>query len=201
MTYQPTICIITPTIGRPSLRQTLESVSLANNDHWIVVGDGPNTQARAIWASVPTRGYYTETLTAYGDYGNALRDRAMMWATQDYLIFLDDDDVIVPGGIDIIKHEIKEHYPRPIIFKMRNGNGEILWKNREVTPGNVGAAMFCCPNRPDTFGKWTNGAGHRSDYEFIMATLKSYGPAWRQNIFWSDKVTVHCRPGEVATNG
>lgn len=198
----PTICVITPTIGRPSLRNTLESGVLGEGDSWRVIADGEVAHI-VMMANIKnllhTMPYVC--LRAYlgtrGDYGNRLRDMAMSIARENYFVFLDDDDIFAPGAVKIIKEAIAKHYPRPIIFKMINGNGEILWRNREVTPGNVGGSMFVCPNIPGKLGKWDNGAGHRSDYEFIRQTLESYGPGWRQEIVWSDEVIIHCRPGSV----
>jgi hypothetical protein len=201
MTYQPSICIITPTIGRPTLRRTLEGgiENLGPQDLWMILGDGPQPEALEIYRQLEFN-YQTAFIESiapkgdYGDYGNYLRDQAMKIAVQDYFIFLDDDDVFAPNAIPIIKHEIAQLYPRPIMFRMINGNGELLWRTREVTPGNVGGSMFCCSNTPGKLGTWANGAGHQSDLHFIEETLKLYGPGWRQNLFWSGDVIVHCRP-------
>lgn len=202
MTYQPSICVITPTIGRPALRQTLESgaAHLSDGDLWLIVGDGPQPEALEICRQVlGNRFAFMATEIKLGDYGNPLRDQAMKFTEQDqdYFVFLDDDDAFAPNAIPIIKREIAQHYPGPIMFRMINGNGELLWHTREVTPGNVGGSMFCCPNTPGRLGTWTNGTGHRSDFNFIEQTLKLYGPGWRQNLFWSGDVIVHCRPEET----
>lgn len=198
----PTICVITPTIGRPSLQRTLESGVLGEGDSWRVIADGPEIH-RVVRANIdlphtlPCISLST-SFEATGNYGNKLRDLAIATAQESYFVFLDDDDIFAPGAVNIIKEAIAKHHPRPIIFKMINGNGEILWRNREVTPGNVGGSMFVCPNVPGKLGRWANGAGHRSDYEFIRQTLESYGPGWRQEIVWSDEVIIHCRPqGEI----
>ena len=193
------ICVITPTIGRPTLRRTLESAKLGPLDNWEVITDGPEIYKKVkpdILDLLNSRRYlhYSTTFRVMGHYGNRLRDTRMSITENDYFVFLDDDDVFAPGAIEIIKEAIAQHHPRPIIFKMRNGNGETLWKNREVTPGNVGGSMFVCPNDPDKLGKWDNGQGHRSDIEFIRQTLENYGPGWRQDIVWSDEVIIHCRP-------
>ncbi len=197
--YQPTICVITPTIGRPTLRQTLESGAqdLESGDLWMVLGDGPQPEALQICKQslYACKFAFLESVAPLGDYGNTLRDQAMSIATQDYFIFLDDDDIFAPNAIRIIKHEIAKHHPRPIMFRMINGNGELFWDTREVTPGNVGGSMFCCPNTPGKLGTWANSTGHRSDFNFIEQTLELYGPGWRQNLFWSGIVIVHCRPG------
>jgi glycosyltransferase involved in cell wall biosynthesis len=198
--YQPSICVITPTIGRPTLRQTLESgTGLSQGDEWLIMADGPQPDAIVSLAGVKLACgvKFIESENKTGDYGNSLRDEAMSIATQDYFIFLDDDDVFAPNAIQIIKREIAEHHPRPLMFRMINGNGELLWGSRDITPGNIGGSMFCCPNTPGKLGTWANGAGHQSDLHFIEETLKLYGPGWRQNLFWSGDVIVHCRPHMV----
>lgn len=197
MTYQPSICVITPTIGRSTLRQALESgaAELDINDLWIISGDGPQPEALEICKKALEGQFaFVETGIALGDYGNPLRDQAISIATQDYFIFLDDDDIFAPNAIQIIKREIAEHHPRPIMFRMINGNGELLWRTREVATGNVGGSMFCCPNVPGQLGTWANGRGHQSDLAFIEETLELYGSGWRQNLHWSGDVIVHCRP-------
>ena len=199
MTYQPSICIITPTIARPTLRRALESgaADLGADDLWIIIGDGPQNEALEICRQVLDDCFaFMETGMALGDYGNPLRDQAMdlVGQDQDYFVFLDDDDSFAPNAIPIIKREIREHYPRPIMFRMINGNGELLWRTREMATGNIGGSMFCCPNTPGKLGTWANGAGHQSDLTFVEETLKLYGPGWRQNLFWAGDVIVHCRP-------
>jgi hypothetical protein len=196
MTYQPSICVITPTIGRATLRRTLNSgaSNLDAGDLWMILGDGPQSGVLEICKQIKfnCQSAYLESAAPLGDYGNHLRDQAMSIATQDYFIFLDDDDAFAPNAIKIIKREIAEHHPRPIMFR----NGDLLWQTREVTTGNIGGSMFCCPNTPGKLGIWANGAGHQSDLHFVEQTLKLYSPGWRQNLFWSGDVIVHCRPEE-----
>jgi hypothetical protein len=182
------------------LRWTLESGAkdLSPDDLWLVLGDGLQPGALKICKRIPfnCQSAFLESVLPFGDYGNSLRDQAMSIATQDYFIFLDDDDIFAPSAVEIIKREIAEHYPRPIMFRMINGNGELLWRTREVTPGNLGGSMFCCPNVPERLGTWANGNGHQSDFYFIEETLKLHGPGWRQNLFWAGDVIVNCRPGD-----
>jgi len=198
--YQPTICVITPTIGRPTLKRTLESGQLTGGDQWLLLSDGHQPDVHELWNRLKADRPYLHwlgTRVQKGEYGNLLRDTAMSLSKKDYFIFLDDDDIFAPNAIDIIKREIALYYPNPIMFKMINGNGEILWKTRDVTPGNVGGSMFCCPNNRDRLATWANGAGHRSDFEFIRGTLEKYGADWRQQLRWSGDVIIHCRPEDI----
>jgi hypothetical protein len=97
------------------------------NDLWLVLGDGPQPEALEVCKQVPfnCQSAFLESAVSLGDYGNPLRDQAMSIATQDYFLFLDDDDVFAPNAIQVIKREIAEHFTRPIMFRMINGNGEI----------------------------------------------------------------------------
>ena len=195
----PSICIITPTIGRPSLRVALQSIELSPLDQWIVVGDGTQPAAREIASTLFAHEdgvYYFETSTGRGDSGNPLRDLAMTWGYQDYFLFLDDDDVFVPNARRIINEELKRHFGAPVIFRMTS-NGDVIWRHPSVEVGNVGGSMIAVPNRFGLIGTWANGHGHRSDYEFIMDTLRRYGSDWRQIIGWAGDIIIHCRTGET----
>jgi hypothetical protein len=88
MTHQSSICVITPTIGRPTLKRTLESGAkdLRPNDLWIVLGDGPQPEALETCKGVEfnCQSAFLESVVSLGDYGNTLRDQAMSIVTQDY---------------------------------------------------------------------------------------------------------------------
>jgi hypothetical protein len=183
----------------------LESTDdLTDGDLWLVIGDGPTSKARSVWDDMslsPAHHVYLEAPQSLGDYGNPIRDWGMsVIMAQDYFLFLDDDDVFVPGALSIIRREIARYSPIPIMFRMINGTGEILWRTREITPGNVGGSMFCCPNHPDFLGVWANGAGHRSDYEFIRGTLMKYSLDWRKQLAWSGDIIIECRPDQSREN-
>src|SRR5262245_59399290 len=102
------IAIITPTIGRSSLRQAFESAihQMGAADEWWVVGDGRRPTARAVVKSFgDSRLRYCEHYDRASRYGNAQRNFAMSRAMADYFVFLDDDDVLLPRALDAIRRE------------------------------------------------------------------------------------------------
>lgn len=200
--YQPSLCIITPTIGRPTLARTLASAQIGPGDEWIVIGDGPQPEARKMARQAWGWRFYESVELKYldyhkplGNYGNPLRDAAMQLSDKDYFIFLDDDDILAPNAMRIIKKELKQHYPKPIMFRMINANGRTIWREPIVTVGNVGGSMFCPRNDPDHLVKWADDDTYQSDFLFIEGCLKTYGENWRQALVWSGDAIIICKPG------
>jgi glycosyltransferase involved in cell wall biosynthesis len=181
MSYSFTI--ITPTKGRPTLARTLRSATLGPRDEWLVIGDGPQPVAQSIVEAMgDSHIRYTEGPQT-GDYGNARRQMGMEMAVNDYLLFIDDDDEYVPGALKTIRPLLNGY---PFMFRMV-WNGEIIWRMREVYPGNVAAAMFAVPNYPHMLGRW--GRGYGADAEFIKETVELWGV---ENVVWSGDVIVRC---------
>lgn len=193
MSLNPSVCVVTPTIGRLTLERTLLSAAPDSDDEWQVIGDGAQPQAEALVKCLNSSGrkdlIYHEGASC-GNYGNSLRDMAMSLSDKDYFLYLDDDDIFVFGIWSTIKRELKQHYPRPVIFRMMDPLGRILWKEQRITPGNVGGSMFCPPNIPEQMATWGDYIGHGSDVQFIEATLKKQDmtPAW------SGEVIIKCKP-------
>jgi hypothetical protein len=97
---------------------------------------------------------------------------------------MDDDDVYVPGAIEMMRDAACE---RPVIFRMDHYSHGILWRDPEVRFGNVSTQMYVVPNEPDKLGTW---APHvpglpepGGDYTFMAQTVKKMGePVWREEI-------------------
>lgn len=96
-----TFTIITPTLQRPSLRATCESVdnqTFQDFEH-IVVVDGPATQLELLVdIMAPNRSVYISG-ESYRDGGNTPRNLAWQWAKGDWVIYLDDDNVFADDEI------------------------------------------------------------------------------------------------------
>lgn len=202
--YQPTICVITPTISRDSLKATLESATLSPRDDWVVIGDGPQPKARAIVESLgKNRTYlrYMETEVQRGNWGNIPRDVAMKESPKDYFIFLDDDDVFAPNAMPVLKAELAKAFPCPVMFRLITADGRTIWKDHRFGVGNIAGSMFACRNVPGRIGRWDNDGGYQSDFHFIEQTLNYY-PNWRTSLVWSGEVIILCQPnGGTYTHG
>jgi glycosyltransferase involved in cell wall biosynthesis len=145
MSDHKTISFIIPTIGRESLKRTVNSITPWDGDEVLVIQHNPPS----------------------GNWGNAERQEGMDKAKCDYLAFIDDDDVYVPGARAIMDDAIR-HNPNnyPIIFKMQYPNGRILWKEKKNRCGNIGAPMVLVPNDKYNLHYWRQNES-AADFQFV----------------------------------
>jgi glycosyltransferase involved in cell wall biosynthesis len=153
-----TISFIIPTIGRDSLKRTLESIEEWKGDEVIVVEDIPPSKK----------------------WGNPQRNEGMEKATGDYLAFIDDDDYYVPGHRLMMAQAIEENPEKPIIFKMMYPDGATLWDTKEIVPGNIGTPMILVPNEKKMLHYWEDG---RNMADFIFVDKWKF-----PEVAWVDKV-------------
>src|SRR6266550_7689236 len=140
------ISFIIPTIGRETLKRTVDSVEKWEGDEIIVVQHHPPS----------------------GTWGNAERKEGIAKAEGDYLAFMDDDDYYLPGHRKIMDQAVRENPGKPNLFRMQYPNGNILWKVKQRIPGNVSSQMIFVPNRKDMFYKFMfPGNTNMGDYYFI----------------------------------
>lgn len=187
-----TVALITPTKSRATLARAMDSAlpQLGPRDEWFVVGDGPQPGARTIVRTCSDpRIRYWEHADAASTYGNAQRNSAMREAEADYFVFLDDDDVLLPGALDAVRRE--GIHRAPLMFRMDyQPRGCILWKEREVREGNVGGAMFVVPNLEGRWASWPETKRPCvGDFSFITETLALW-PAGA--LRWCDDIIYFC---------
>jgi glycosyltransferase involved in cell wall biosynthesis len=158
-----TISFIVPTIGRDSLKKTVASVETWPGDELLVIQHNPPS----------------------GNWGNAERQEGTDKAQCDYLAFIDDDDVYIPGARKIMDKAIKESPEEtPILFKMQYPSGRTLWNKKFVKNGNVGAPMILVPNIKKRLAEWDQMHSW-ADFYFINR--------WKwfhEEINWRDEVVV-----------
>ncbi len=193
-----TFSLIIPTISRPTLARTLLSLE---NQEWIygdeilIVGDGPNPQARNFLKQFKLPFKYLETETKLGYWGHEIRNwiNEKEIAKGSYLLNLDDDDVYLPNTIKNIRRILLENPTNiPHIFKMEfQHDKNIIWKDKELKYGNVGTPMFVVPNIKEKLGKWENY--HGGDLAFIKETLAKYN----NEIIWREEVIANIWPAAV----
>lgn len=187
-----TIALITPTLSRATLHRAIESAlcQLQPRDEWFVVGDGPQPAAREIVNSFGNSCFrYREHVEPNSRFGNAQRNAAMREAHADYFVFLDDDDVLLPGALDAIRREGIHRVP--LMFRMDyRPRSCILWERQEIYEGNVAGAMFVVPNLT---GYWTGwpvaDRPEISDLSFIKETLALWPP---DALRWCSDVIYLC---------
>lgn len=155
-----TISFIIPSINRPSLQRTIESINPWLGDEIIVEFDIPRSFR----------------------WGNDQRNKGMKRATCEYLAFIDDDDFYVPDARFIIDEELRKNPGKPILFQLQYPNGDKLWKTKEVIPGNIATAMILVPNTPEMLHYWEDG---RNMADFIFVNKWKWP---KEEIVWIDKV-------------
>ena len=154
-----------PTVGRPSLVRTIESVypQLHAGDEVIVVRDDT------------------------GDSGNSPRDRAQPSGT--HLWYLDDDDIATPDALTHLRRMAAKDPRAMWVFRMDHPQDGILWRERVLKPGNVGTPCILLPNRY-ALPKWTEGNDELifSDFRWIERAAKG------MDVLWSEDVVARIRP-------
>ena len=156
-----TISFIIPTTGRESLKKTIDSIEKWSGDEVLVIQHKPPSK----------------------NWGNAERQEGTDKAKCDYLAFIDDDDIYVQGHREMMHNALEENTKDyPVMFKMKYPNGRILWEEKKIKCGNIGAPMFLVPNIKANLHRWEPA---RSAADFIFAD-KWLWPAkltiWREEI-------------------
>lgn len=182
------LSIIIPTMGRPSLRDTLESIEpqLGQEDEVLIVEDGPLPESTDIVSQFDQR---FRAIVAPGparDWGATPRNFAIPRATKTHLAFMDDDDLYLPGAFDAFRAAIEENPDRPHMFRMYRGL-EMLWKRPVVIGANVSTQMYLIPNVFGRVGRWTKK--YDGDLYFIRQTLSMY-PEGYNALVWKEAVVA-----------
>jgi hypothetical protein len=189
------LSIIVPTCGRPTLENTLRSISeqkLEEGDEVLVVTDGPRPLAASLFRAFALRGCCVET-KASGDYGGRQRNRGMDLARGDYLLFMDDDDIYEADALATIRAALHEAPNRPHLFRMRYAwTGRVLWAERTVRLGNISTQMIAFPNRR-RLRRWDSQHGH--DFRFVENNLPHWPP---HSLVWREEIIAVIRPATHA---
>lgn len=178
------LSIILATIGRPSLGFAASCVrcQMRPTDELIIAGGGDYARrvasvVGATWLDLPPG----------GDWGNRERMAAMAVADGTHLLFVDDDDAVLPGALDAVHAAIDAEPDRPHVFRMQNLDGRVLPWPQVIAEGNIGTPQFVAPNVPEKLGQWSTR--YEGDFDYITSTLAHYpeGPVWH------DTITYGCR--------
>lgn len=145
------ISFIVPSIGRPSLFRTLQSIECWPGDEILLVGDRLEPVDHSYVR-------YVQCLRG-GDWGHTERNHATPLAKGRYLAHIDDDDCYAPGTRALMADAIERTPGRPVLFRMRYPNGITLWQEPELRCGNVGTPMILIPNEPGRLGQFKSFVG------------------------------------------
>lgn len=212
--------VVVPTVGRPSLSDTLASVAtqVLPRDRVIVVCDRPKNYnlvqyaveaARqiavkgSIWRCVPARPLNENR--ALGRFGHPARNLGIDLAgildmAPEWCWTLDDDDVATFGAIAAIRQACASGLGPWYVFRMRGGAGShfagvtVPTMGEAIQKGNIGTPMMVFPTkiRPRFGIAPVDGHedGYFGDYEMAMALERELGAP-----HWCEEVVCEVRPG------
>lgn len=163
----PSITFIVPTVGRIWLAELITQLraEIGPNDQVIVIGDGRCLAARGCTDGDPRMEYHE---FPGGRKGNPGRDYGMTLARCDWLMFIDDDDLLVPGALSIVRKALAENPDRPHFFRVVG-----LDLPGPPYPDTATGATFIVPNN-EKAGKWDFDQHDISERQFIRTTLANY---------------------------
>lgn len=183
------LTIIVPTIGRSSLKHTLESISMqiGPNDQILVMADGIYPKSRQlVEAKGPQYSYVELRDGPHHDWGARARNMALPLAKKAYIAFMDDDDRYLPGAFEFMRSAIKVFPGHPFLFRMMHEKS-IIWKAHELAVGNVSSQMIVVPNDQGKLSRFTER--YEGDYDFIKGTADLYSPGYDPFI-WREEITA-----------
>lgn len=186
------VTVITPSIGRTTLKEALESLQNQSNPKWLsLVGfDGVNPP-QPVQDNRITYVYLTKVGGGF-NHGGRVRNKLIPLVVTDWLCFLDDDDSFRPHYVDALAAELTANPDADcIIFRMSYDD-----KDSKVLPPshlkNIQACLvgISCAVRKEFLVK--NGIefknGPMEDYYFLKKIEDNRG-----KIVFSKEITYNVR--------
>ena len=171
------ITVVTPTIFRPSLKETVEALDniLTEGDEHLVIRDAsrPPVDIPLIKALPQSRwALYFEGFFPESKYGNAQRDAGIQMARGDCIVFLDDDDLPEPQGYEVL-HGL-EYDPEVVhVFGMYREMDDKTFRAEVQEHGELGGPMVVLPKRDD-LPRWYEVNQYSTDWA-IFQKVKEMG--------------------------
>jgi GT2 family glycosyltransferase len=175
--------VLVTTIGRPSLKNLLNSITpqLLDDDKIYLCVDGVEyfDLVENILKDFDTsKIILIKNEENLGYWGHGLRNKYQSTLTTTHIMHADDDDVYIPNSFDGIRESILEYgNNKLLIFKFFTDRNEraFVWRFKEIRFGNIGTPSGVLPNNPEKMGVWGYRYGGDADfykscefeYEFI----------------------------------
>jgi hypothetical protein len=190
------LSVLIPTPGRPELENCLMSYlpQLGADDEVVVIGDihdGHLPETEKLVRSFGRQFRWLEYDAGQHAWGHPQMNVGMRYARGTHLSFQDDDDVAVPGSIDVIRAAANKDPEQPLMFRFINYNGFLCWVQEGMFAENyVGGHCLVCPNNPSSLGSWSDR--YAGDWDFLEQTVTLLGGPER--IRWYYDVIAIGRP-------
>lgn len=171
-TAWPSLALVCPTIGRPSLEALLQSFvpHMEPGDQVIVVGDGPNLPARQIMLNWHRPDLIYTEIPHTGHWGAEQVEYGIRWAKSSYICLMGDDDAYLEGVVPEMRKRLALHY-WPHLFAARF-HSRVLEGSEEC--GGMTGQQFVFPNEPSRIAPYPKDTEH-NDHTFFKQTMALWG--------------------------
>jgi hypothetical protein len=196
----PWLSIVIPTMGRPELARTFDSIAAQHDPSAVqvlVVGDthgGHTPDLERARLQTLRRGYHwLEHDGGQHIVGQPQRQYGMQHAAGQWVAFSADDNIQTQGALAEIWQVVAGlPRPMPIVFRVRTWQAGVVWQRerKELLLGNIDADCLVVPNVPEKLGRWENV--YVGDFEFAKQTIQ----LWDHQVCWADALIGLARPGE-----
>ncbi len=197
----PTLTIVIPTIGRPTLKDTLDSIArqaLVPGDRVVVALDTHAEPPRPDVAELVARyGKQFQLLKVDSGYhfmGNPQLNAAIRLCRTDYLCALGDDDVYVDGAMARLRPKLRDgkavlfQFYAPPFLVHDNPRRFVLWAARQLRVANLSG---CCIAAPRKALVAVNPEQRiEVDFDWIEAIVAKT----TQKPIWMNEVLIIARP-------
>ncbi len=194
-----TLTIVVPTIGRPTLETTLQSIArqdLRPSDRVIVALDTYQESPRPDVAALVAR-YGFELLPVDGGVhfmGNPQLNAAIAGCTTDYFCALGDDDVYVDGAIARLRKTLKpgrallfQFYAPPYLVA-GDPRRFVLWADKQLRVANISGCCIVAPR--EALVPVSDQQRCEVDFDWIVNIVAKTG----QRPIWMEDVLIIARP-------
>ncbi len=169
----PSLCVLVPTVGRPSLTRLLQSLREQDwmpGDEVLLVSDDRHEEVAALWAAAGLPGRHVPLLDGpHRDWGHTPRNRTLPLVGAEFVLHADDDDVLLPGALARIRAALATHPTDFHIFPfVRHRDGHLVGSERILAHNSVGTPNFVHPSGL-SIARW--GTAYGGDGAFITGTV------------------------------
>lgn len=180
------ITFIIPSINRPSLPRTIDSLIRQKNPNWkaIIIFDGVKSNI-----NINDNRFSIMNIDKIGKRNNAgeVRNIAIKEVNTEWCGFVDDDDMLLNNYVELFYEYItNESYLDVILFRMKIFNNIVPKNNKNnLIVNNVGIS-FC--TKTDILKEYKFIPGDTEDFNLINRLNKD-----KKKIMISDKITYLVR--------
>jgi len=181
------ITFIIPTIGRPTLQRTLDSIRANTNPSWkaIVMFDGVDP---TVTSDDPRIQIHRMNKIGMVNYAARVRNHAITKASTPWIGFVDGDDIITPNYVSDLYSHLPSN-PDVVIFRMKDKNTILPPPDATRFVMNQVGISFCLKTELFTDQEIWFEPCSTEDFQ-LLNRLRSLG----KQIIISPHVNYHVRP-------